>query len=161
MTVHEPTTRKPPPGLKLLIDLGPLAAFFAAYALGGLMVATAVLMGATIAVLALGYAVERRIARMPLITAVVVLVLGGLTLWLKDETFIKRKPTVVYLAFAAVLLIGQMMGRSPSSRSSNWRSNFRRTAGGALPCAGAFSSSPWPHSTKFSGAASRPTCGSK
>ncbi|MFO0995989.1 MAG: septation protein A [Alphaproteobacteria bacterium] len=113
MTVHEPTTRKPSPGLKLLIDLGPLAAFFAAYALGGLMVATAVLMGATIAVLALGYAVERRIARMPLITAVVVLVLGGLTLWLKDETFIKRKPTVVYLAFAAVLLIGQMMGRSP------------------------------------------------
>lgn len=104
---------KPSPGLKLLIDLGPLAAFFAAYALGGLMVATAVLMGAAVAVVALGYAVERRIARMPLITAVVVLVLGGLTLWLNDETFIKRKPTIVYLAFAAILLVGQMAGRSP------------------------------------------------
>jgi intracellular septation protein len=104
--------KKLSPALKLVIDLGPLVAFFAAYALGGLMTATAVLMVAAVAVLALGYAMERRIARMPLITAVVVLILGGLTLWLNDETFIKRKPTVVYLAFAAVLLVGQMTGRS-------------------------------------------------
>lgn len=104
--------RKPSPALKLLIDLGPLVAFFAAYAVGGLMMATAVLMGATVVALALGYTAERRIARMPLITAIVVMILGGLTLWLNDETFIKRKPTVVYLAFAAVLLVGQMTGRS-------------------------------------------------
>jgi intracellular septation protein len=104
--------RKASPALKLLIDLGPLVAFFAAYALGGLMMATAVLIGATVASLALGYAAERRIARMPLITAIVVVILGGLTLWLNDETFIKRKPTVVYLAFASILLVGQMTGRS-------------------------------------------------
>src|SRR5262249_223488 len=47
-----------------------------------------------------------------LITAVAGLILGGLTLWLNDETFIKRKPTGVYLLFAAVLLGGQLPGRS-------------------------------------------------
>ena len=96
---------------RLLLDIGPLAAFFIAYNQGDIMVATGVFMVAVLAALGAGYIIERRIAKMPLVTAVVVLVFGGLTLWLDDETFIKLKPTIVYLAFAAVLLGGLAIGR--------------------------------------------------
>ncbi|MFN0044750.1 MAG: septation protein A [Alphaproteobacteria bacterium] len=104
--------RPPSPWLKLAIDIGPLAAFFAAYSLAGLMAATAVLMVATLSGLAVAYAIERRIPKMPLIGAALVLGFGALTLALDDETFIKMKPTAVYLLFAAVLLAGQATGRS-------------------------------------------------
>ncbi len=96
---------------RLLLDIGPLAAFFVAYNQADIMVATGVFMVAVVTALGVGYAIERRIAKMPLVTAVVVLVFGGLTLWLDDETFIKLKPTIVYLVFAAVLLGGLALGR--------------------------------------------------
>ncbi len=49
---------------------------------------------------------------MPLVTGVVVLVFGGLTLWLQDDTFIKLKPTIVNLLFGSVLLGGLLFGQS-------------------------------------------------
>jgi intracellular septation protein len=49
---------------------------------------------------------------MPLVSAVVVMVFGGLTLYLQDETFIKLKPTIIYALFAVLLLGGLLMGRS-------------------------------------------------
>lgn len=104
--------RKAPPLVKLLIDAGPLVLFFVVYSRLGLMTATAVLIGATLAALAASYAIERRIALMPLISAGLVAVFGGLTLWLADETFIKMKPTIVYLLFAAALLGGLALGRT-------------------------------------------------
>jgi intracellular septation protein len=61
---------------------------------------------AVILALAIAYALTRRLPLMPLVTAIVVLVFGGLTLWLQNETFIKLKPTIIYLLFAAVLLGG-------------------------------------------------------
>lgn len=100
------------PWLKLATDIGPIVAFFAVYHLYGLMPATAVLMAATLAALATGYARERRLALMPLITCAVVLVFGGLTLLLDNELFIKMKPTIIYSLFAAVLLGGLAFGRS-------------------------------------------------
>lgn len=96
---------------RLLLDIGPLAAFFIAYNQADIMVATGVFMVAVVAALGAGYAIERRIAKMPLVTAVVVVVFGGLTLWLDDESFIKLKPTIVYLVFAAALLGGLAIGR--------------------------------------------------
>lgn len=99
--------------MKALVDYGPLAAFLAAYYLGGIMAATAAVMVATVAVLVLAWVVEKRLATMPLVTGVVVMVFGGLTLLLEDETFIKMKPTLVYLLFAAVLVIGSALGRHP------------------------------------------------
>ena len=66
---------------------------------------------ATVIVLAVGFAIERRIAPIPLLTAAVVLVFGGLTLLLQDETFIKMKPSIVQLLFAAVLFGGLMFGK--------------------------------------------------
>lgn len=104
--------RKAPPLVKLLIDAGPLIAFFVIYSRVGLMPATATLIGATLVALAASYFIERRIALMPLISAGLVAVFGGLTLWLADETFIKMKPTIVYLLFAAALLGGLALGRS-------------------------------------------------
>jgi intracellular septation protein len=49
---------------------------------------------------------------MPVVTAVVVMVFGGLTLYLNDETFIKMKPTIIYGLFAAILFAGLMLGKS-------------------------------------------------
>jgi intracellular septation protein len=97
--------------IRLVLDIGPLATFFIAYNQADIMVATGVFMVAVMTALGAGYAIERRVAKMPLVTAVVVLVFGGLTLWLDDETFIKLKPTIVYLVFAAALLGGLAIGR--------------------------------------------------
>ncbi|HEU5046943.1 MAG TPA: septation protein A [Rickettsiales bacterium] len=94
------------PQLKLVLDLAPLAAFFTAYKLYGLFAATTVIIVLTLLSLAIIYVVERRIALAPLITAIVVAIFGGLTLYLHDETFIKVKPTLVNLVFAAILLGG-------------------------------------------------------
>jgi intracellular septation protein len=92
--------------VKPLCDFGPLLAFFAAYLLLGLFPATAVLIGATLLALLLSYLIERRIPIMPLVTAVIVGIFGGLTLWLQDETFLKMKPTIVQAIFSLVLLGG-------------------------------------------------------
>jgi intracellular septation protein len=71
----------------------------------GIYGATAVFMVAVLVSLALGYMRERKLSPMPLFTAVLVMVFGGLTLYLKNDTFIKMKPTVLY-AFIGVLLLG-------------------------------------------------------
>jgi len=104
--------RTSPPWLKPLTEYGPLVAFFAAYWYDGLITATAVIMGATVISLALSLIFERRVPLMPLITAVVVGVFGGLTIYLEDDTFIKMKPTIVQVAFGSILMIGLMTGRS-------------------------------------------------
>ena len=102
-----------PRWLAPLTDYGPLAVFFAAYLLADLMTATAALMAATLAALALSYAVARRIPVMAVVTAAIVGVFGGLTLALQDDTFIKMKPTIVQLIFAAILFAGLALRRSP------------------------------------------------
>ncbi|SDB06395.1 septation protein A [Bauldia litoralis] len=120
--------RKPiNPLLKLALELGPLGVFFFANArgewlaerfpaleqLGGpLFVATALFIVATLIALTVSLILTRRLPIMPLITGVVVLIFGGLTLWLQDETFIKMKPTIVNVLFGATLLIGLAFGKS-------------------------------------------------
>jgi intracellular septation protein len=99
------------PRVKPVVDYGPLALFFAVYYFKALMPATAVLMGATAVVLLFVLYTEKRVAPMPLITAIVVGVFGGLTLWLEDETFIKMKPTIVNALIGATLIGGLAFGR--------------------------------------------------
>jgi intracellular septation protein len=94
------------PILKLLLELGPLALFFAAYSRFNIFVATGVLMASVVVTLAVSYAMLRRIPVMPLVTAVIVLIFGSLTLVFHDETLIKIKPTALYLLFAAALFAG-------------------------------------------------------
>jgi intracellular septation protein len=67
---------------------------------------------ATIVSLIVTYVLIRRIAIMPLVSAIVVMVFGGLTIWFQNETFIKVKPTIIYTLFAVLLLGGLALGRS-------------------------------------------------
>ncbi len=97
---------------RFLLEAGPLGAFFVGYVGWNLWVATGVLMAAVLVVLALSYHWERRIPLMPLVTAVVVLIFGGLTLVLRDEAFIKMKPTIVNGLFAFALFLGLAFGKA-------------------------------------------------
>ena len=124
---------QPNPLLKLALDIGPLLLFFfansrpalfeplirpfipAAVATGeraGIFVATAVFMVAILVALAVSYAMTRRLPMMALVSAVVVVVFGGLTLFLQDELFIKLKPTIIYLLFAGTLFGGIVFGKN-------------------------------------------------
>jgi intracellular septation protein len=100
------------PMLKLTLDIGPLVLFFAANARFGIFVATAAFMVAVLAALAVSYVMTRHVAIMPLVTAVIVIVFGGLTLLLQDELFIKLKPTIIYVLFGGTLMGGLAFGKS-------------------------------------------------
>jgi len=99
------------PLLKLVLDLGPLVLFFFANERAGIFVATATFMVAVLAALAISYALTRQLPIMPVVTAVIVVVFGGLTLILHDATFIKIKPTIIYALFGAVLVGGLIFNR--------------------------------------------------
>lgn len=101
------------PLLKLALELGPLAIFFVANARADLFVATGAFMVATVIALVVSYALQRTLPLMPMVTGVVVLVFGGLTLVLQDELFIKLKPTIVNCLFAAVLFGGLLIWKKP------------------------------------------------
>src|SRR5512140_159568 len=94
-----------------VVDFGPLLLFFVAYRLFDLYVATATVMVAAVAAAVLGFFLDRKVHVVPLITAVIVLVFGGLTLYLNNEMFIKMKPTMIYALFGAVLLGGLVLNR--------------------------------------------------
>ena len=120
------------PLLKLALDLGPLVLFFWANAKpalfaplltpwlpeslvtgqrAGIFAATAVFMVAVLIALVVSYALTRHLPMMALVTAVIVVVFGGLTLLLHDELFIKLKPTIIYVLFGGVLLGGLAFGK--------------------------------------------------
>ena len=92
--------------LKLAIELGPLLVFFGTNAAAGIYAGTAAFMAATIVSLVVAWFAYHKVPIMPLVSGVIVLVFGGLTLYLRDETFIKLKPTIVYTLFAALLGAG-------------------------------------------------------
>jgi intracellular septation protein len=104
--------RKPHPLFKLATELGPLLVFFGVNARFQLFVATAAFMVAIVAAMIASYVVTRHVPVMALVTGIVVLVFGTLTLVLHDETFIKVKPTIIYGLFALVLGGGLLFGRS-------------------------------------------------
>ncbi len=107
------TTRKPQlnPLLKLALDLGPLALFFFVNTRYGIFVATATFMVAVLAALAVSYVMTRQLPIMPVVTAIIVVVFGGLTLILHDATFIKVKPTIIYALFGAILIGGLVFNK--------------------------------------------------
>jgi len=96
---------------KLALDLGPLLIFFAAFKFLGIFAATAAFMVAVLAALAIGYALEKKLSPMPIFTAVLVVIFGGLTLYLQNDLFIKMKPSVLYAFFGALLLGGLRFNR--------------------------------------------------
>jgi len=86
--------------------------FFLANSRYGIFVATATFMVAVLAALAVSYALTRHLPIMPVVTAIIVVVFGGLTLALHNDLFIKIKPTIIYTLFGAVLLGGLVFGKS-------------------------------------------------
>jgi intracellular septation protein len=124
---NAPGQKRVNPLLKLVLELGPLGVFFFANARGAALAAkypwvagfgepiffaTAVFIVATLVALVVSFALTRKLPIMPLVTGIVVLIFGGLTLWLQDETFIKMKPTIVNALFGCVLLGGLFFGKS-------------------------------------------------
>ena len=103
---------QPHPLFKLATELGPLIVFFVANAKANLFVATGAFMVAIVAAMIASYVVTKHVPLMALVTGVIVLVFGTLTLVLHDETFIKVKPTIIYGMFAVVLGGGLLFGRS-------------------------------------------------
>lgn len=102
--------------MKILFDYLPIICFFVAYKIYGIYVATAVLIVALFA-LVVGYWLKsRRVHKMHLATAVLALIFGGLTIWLRDPAFIQMKPTILYLLFAGVLLASHFVGEKPLIR---------------------------------------------
>ncbi|MFK0685867.1 septation protein A [Ochrobactrum sp. BD67] len=123
----EAERREVPPLLKLALELGPLLVFFFANARGESLIehfpvlasigapiflATALFMAATVIALAISWSMTRTLPIMPLVSGIVVLVFGALTLWLHNDTFIKMKPTIVNTLFGVILLGGLFFGKS-------------------------------------------------
>jgi intracellular septation protein len=98
--------------IKIVLELGPLLVFFFTNANYDIFTATAWFMGAMVVSLVLSWLLLKKIAIMPLVTGVVVLIFGTLTLVLKDDTFIKMKPTIVNSLFGLTLLGGLFFGQS-------------------------------------------------
>jgi intracellular septation protein len=111
-------TGGPGAGARLGIDLGPLAIFFLANAFAPvredhrIFVATGAFMAAMAAAMLFSRLRYRHISPMLLFSGLMVLVFGGITIWLQNETFIKMKPTLLYLTMAAILLFGLVTGRN-------------------------------------------------
>jgi intracellular septation protein len=123
----DPARKEINPLLKLVLELGPLMVFFFANARGEwlierfpalsnigepIFIATALFMAATAVALAASWILVRSLPIMPLISGIVVLIFGALTLWLHNETFIKMKPTIVNALFGVILLGGLYFGKS-------------------------------------------------
>ncbi|WP_333794084.1 septation protein A [Hyphomicrobium sp.] len=98
--------------LKFVVELGPLVVFFLVNARAGIFWGTGLFIGATLISLGASRLLFGRIAVMPLVSAFVVVVFGGLTLLLQDELFIKLKPTIVNAIFAAILFGGLYFRKS-------------------------------------------------
>ena len=110
---------------KTILEFGPILIFFLAYryapippefdgdkGLEQIIFATKIFIPVIFLSLVIGWFQTKEIAKMPLFSAIIILIFGGLTIWLRDETFIKMKPTILYLIFASILGLGLFRGRS-------------------------------------------------
>ncbi|MEA3404777.1 MAG: septation protein A [Pseudomonadota bacterium] len=102
--------------MKLLFDLFPVVLFFIAYKMYDIYTATAVIIVATIAQVSYVYIKNKKVEKIHIITLALILVLGGLTLILQDEAFIKWKPTLVNWGFGLVFLGSHFIGSKPIIR---------------------------------------------
>jgi intracellular septation protein len=99
-----------------LFDLAPLVAFLLAYYLGGIYVATMVLMASMVALVLLDLVRQRRVSPMHLISTVLVLLLGSATLILRDPRFLKWKPTIFLWLLSLTSLGSTWIGSTPLSQ---------------------------------------------
>jgi intracellular septation protein len=98
-------------GLKMALDFAPLVAFFIVYKVGGVYWATGIIIALTILTLIIGYVITGKIAKFPLFSGILITVMGGLTLYLQNDMFVKMKPTAANLIFAMILGGGLLSNR--------------------------------------------------
>jgi len=116
---------KAPGWVRPVLEFGPLLAFFVAYGrlkdqvftiggteYGGFIVATALFIPLFLASMLVLWRLTGHLSRMQAVTAVLVVVFGGLSIWFNDERFFKMKPTIIYALFAGVLGVGLLRGKS-------------------------------------------------
>ena len=119
------TPKKIHPGLKMALEMGPIAAFFVAYlrlkdqvyTIGGtdydgFVLVTAGFIPLLLICTAILWKLTGHLSKMQIVTAILVTVFGGLTVWLNDDRFFKMKPTMIYTLFAAILGFGLLRGKS-------------------------------------------------
>lgn len=99
--------------MQSLLDLAPLVAFLIAYSMGGIYVATAVLMASMALLLVVDYVRRRKVSTMHAISAVLVFMFGSATLILHDQRFIQWKPTVLFWLLSVALLGSMWIGKQP------------------------------------------------
>lgn len=117
--------------MKFLFDIFPVILFFAAFKFYGIYIATAVAIAATVIQIAWVWLKHRKVDNMQWISLALIVVFGGATLLLRDETFIKWKPTVLYWLFSVTLavsalifkknLIRTMMEKQVTAPDQVWR----------------------------------------
>ena len=98
--------------MKFLFDLFPLILFFGAFKLYGIYAATLAAIIGSILQVGVYWIKTRTFEKMHVITLVIIVVMGGLTLFLKDDRFIKWKPTMLYWIFSVIILGSQFIGKS-------------------------------------------------
>ncbi|CZF86578.1 MULTISPECIES: septation protein A [Grimontia] len=97
--------------MKQLLDFIPLIIFFALYKMYDIYTATGALIVATIIQVAVTWVLYKKVEKMQIVTAVLVAVFGGMTLFFQDDNFIKWKVTIVYALFAIGLMVSQVLGK--------------------------------------------------
>lgn len=97
--------------MKFLFDFLPIILFFIAYKLTDIYVATAIAIAASLAQVGWTWLRQRKVENMQVVTLVLVVVLGGATLYLQNETFIKWKPTIANGLFGLAFLVSQFVGK--------------------------------------------------
>lgn len=113
------------PGVKLALELGPIALFFAGYVklkdevftiggaeYGGFIVVTALFIPLMILTTGILWWLSGKLSKMQIATLVLVVLFGGLSVWLNDERFFKMKPTMIYILFGGLLGVGLLRGQS-------------------------------------------------
>ena len=113
------------PIIKIILEIGPIIMFFLVYGkikdkvfqiagieYQGFIIATGLFIPVLLLSILLLWLITGRIARMQIVTAILVVLFGGLTIWFNDDRFFKMKPTIIYLIFGGLLVLGLVRGKS-------------------------------------------------
>ena len=103
--------KKQPSWVKLALEFGPLIIFFLSFKFGDIFIATGIFMVTMIISILITKKLHGHVSLIQKLTFVVVMIMGGLTIYLQDETFTKMKLTIINGIFASILLIGLLRGR--------------------------------------------------
>ncbi|MDX2050239.1 MAG: septation protein A [Rickettsiaceae bacterium] len=106
-----PTTNPKKYMIKLIVEFVPLIVFLATYKFSNIFLATLLMLLATSLGLIMSYIIDKKISMPLLISGFVLFTTGGITLFSGDSSFIKMKPTIVFVVFSVILFLGLFSGQ--------------------------------------------------